>query len=170
VKYLISLPVIFAFAQSLIANEPPDRRIIFPVEVAAPVDSVWAAWTTEAGVKSFFTPNCKVESRVDGAYEMYFAPDAPEGLRGGEGNKILAMQPGKLFSFTWNSPPTLPEARKQRTHVDIRFQSLGEKKTQITLIHGGWGDGGEWDKAFEYFSKAWGQMVLPSLQKRFTEK
>lgn len=38
--------------------------------------------------------------------------------------------------------------------------------TRVTLHHTGWGDGGEWDKAFDYFRSAWPQ-VLGNLKKRF---
>jgi uncharacterized protein YndB with AHSA1/START domain len=85
--------------------------------VKAKVDDVWKAWTTREGIASFFAPASLIEPRVDGAYEMYFAPDLAPGRRGGEGNRILALDPGKLLSFSWNAPPSLPEARKQRTHV-----------------------------------------------------
>jgi hypothetical protein len=39
----------------------------------------------------------------------------------------------------------------------------------VTIFHGGWGDGGQWDQAYAYFDKAWGS-VLSNLQKRFVEK
>jgi len=144
-----------------------ERSISLEVTVNAPIEDVWNAWTTEEGVKSFFSPGCKVELKVDGAYEMYFAPDAPEGQRGGDGNKILAIQNLKMLSFTWNAPPSLPEARKQRTHVTVRFNEISENSTSVILHHDGWGVGGEWDKAFEYFTKAWGKVVLPRLKYRF---
>lgn len=38
----------------------------------------------------------------------------------------------------------------------------------MTLTHGGWGDGGQWDQAYDYFNRAWGN-VLANLQKRFVE-
>jgi len=38
----------------------------------------------------------------------------------------------------------------------------------VTLYHSGWGDGGEWDKAYAYFDRAWGN-VLVNLQKRWTQ-
>lgn len=35
-----------------------------------------------------------------------------------------------------------------------------------TLRHTGWGEGGEWDKTFAYFDRAW-DSVLANLKKRF---
>jgi len=53
------------------------------------------------------------------------------------------------------------------THVRRRaYHARGDKQTRVTLHHTGWGDGGEWDKAYAYFDRAWGN-VLPNLAKRF---
>jgi hypothetical protein len=61
-----------------------------------------------------------------------------------------------------------PEARAQRTYVTVRLQPGEEGETRVTLFHGGWGDGGQWDQAFDYFDKAWA-VVLGNLQKRLAE-
>lgn len=144
-----------------------ERRIRHTISIAAPVSAVWGAWTTEEGATSFFAPDCKIELRVGGAYEMYFDPEGAEGERGGEGLTILAIQPERMLSFTWNAPPSLPEVRGQLTHVTLLFEALAEGQTKLSLSHDGWGMGGQWDQAFEYFTRAWGEIVLPRLKKRF---
>ena len=68
----------------------------------------------------------------------------------------------------WNAPPHLPEARKQRTHVTVRLVQKAPGQTVVRVHHDGWGSGGEWDKAFEYFSEAWGH-VLRQLKERFAK-
>lgn len=146
-----------------------EKSINFEIEVEAPLEELWRAWTTEEGTRSFFAPECKVDLKVYGEYEMYFAPDAPEGSRGGEGCKILAFQENHFLSFTWNAPPHLPTVRDQKTVVIIRFARLSYKLTKLNFTHLGWGTGDEWDQAYEYFVKAWGEIVLPRLQKRFIE-
>ncbi len=148
-------------------NTTAERLLRFSVDVPAPVADVWHAWTTEAGAKTFFASACKIDLRVGGAYEMYFAPDAPEGERGGDGLTILAIQPEKMLSFTWNAPPSLPDVRGQHTAVTIRLYPLFNNQTRVTLIHTGWGEGGQWDDAFAYFAAAWGDVILPRLQQRF---
>lgn len=72
-----------------------------------------------------------------------------------------------MLSFTWNAPPHLPNVRPQRTHVVVRFKELDPGHTQVTLTHDGWGAGEEWDQAFDYFTEAWGEVVLPRLRYRF---
>lgn len=144
-----------------------ERVITAEVVVAAPATEVWQAWSSEAGVRTFFAPAAKVELQPGGAYEMYFAPDAEPGQRGGEGNQVLAVQENRMLSFTWNAPPSLPSVREQRTFVVVRFHELGPAQTRVVLRHYGWGDGGEWDKAFAYFSRAWNSFVMPMLKYRF---
>lgn len=145
----------------------PDRAIVGEVVVDAPVSDVWATWTTEEGIKSFFAPACNIDLRVGGAFEMLFLLDAEEGKRGGEGVTFLAIEPQKMLSFTWNAPPHLPEARSQFTHVILWFDDT-DSGTRVTLRHDGWGDGGEWDEAYAYFVDAWLKHVLPNLVDRFS--
>jgi uncharacterized protein YndB with AHSA1/START domain len=143
-----------------------EKAIFAEVTVNAGLKDVWEAWTTEEGIKTFLAPACNIDLRPDGVYEIFFNPEAPAGERGGEGNRVMAVQRMEMFSFSWNAPPSLPEVRDQRTHVTLRFFPEGGR-TKVTLYHGGWGSGGQWDQAFEYFQRAWGEIVLPSLKYRF---
>ena len=145
-----------------------ERALHKEVVVKAPIGDVWNAWTTTEGIKTFFAPDARVEARPDGPFEIYFNPYAEPGLKGADNMRFLALQPPVMLSYTWNAPPSLPEARKQRTSVVVRFKSVGIDHTQVTLTHSGWGDGGEWDKTYAYFDKAW-ERVLGNLQKRFAE-
>ncbi|AMO25640.1 hypothetical protein UC35_21400 [Ramlibacter tataouinensis] len=142
------------------------RAIDREVLVEAEVDAVWQAWTTSEGIKTFFAPDARVELRVDGPFEIFINPYAQPGLKGADGMRIIGFQKNRMLSFTWNAPPSLPEARQQRSVVVLRFEPEGDKRTRVVLHHTGWGEGGEWDQAFEYFSKAW-PSVLGNLQKRF---
>lgn len=146
-----------------------EKQILFEIKIPAPLTEVWQAWTTEEGAKTFFARDCKIDLRPGGAYEMYFNLDAPSGEQGGEGMILLAIQQGKMLSFTWNAPPSLPAVRGEMTHVTVRFSETSPQETLVCLVHDGWGEGGEWDQAFDYFTLAWGEIVLPRLKYRFEE-
>jgi uncharacterized protein YndB with AHSA1/START domain len=158
----------FVFCLAALAAAAQERAIRSSVVVAGSLDEVWNAWTTTEGIKTFFAPDGKVEARVDGVFEVYFNPYAPPGMRGADGMRFLSLQEKKMITFTWNAPPSLAEVRQQRTYVTVRFHAKGEKSTEVTLYHGGWGEGGEWDKAFVYFEKAWAA-VLGGLEVRFAK-
>jgi uncharacterized protein YndB with AHSA1/START domain len=142
-----------------------DQTIKLEVVINAPAEKVWWAWTTRDGIRSFFAPDCDVDLRVLGKYDILFAPSAPSGLRGAEGNLILAIQEGKMLSFTWDAPPVFPEIRKQRTSVTVRIVPMDKDKVKVVLTHAGWGEGEEWKKVHDYFLGAWGDIVLPNLKR-----
>lgn len=150
------------------AQMPEERRIVKEVVVKAPPAAVFKAWSTSEGVTSFFAPEARIEARPDGLYAVYINPYAKDGNKGADSMRVLGVQENRMISFTWNAPPHLPEARAQRTFVTVRMQPEGESETRVRLTHVGWGDGGEWDKAYAYFDRAWGN-VLANLQKRFAE-
>ncbi len=143
-----------------------ERSLDKQVEIAATLDQAWEAWTTREGIVAFMAPDARIEPRVGGAFQIHFDPLAGPGGKGADDMRFMALQPKKMLSFDWNAPPSLPQAREQRTFVVLRFEPLGEKATRVTLHHTGWGDGGEWDKAYAYFDRAWGT-VLANLKKRF---
>jgi uncharacterized protein YndB with AHSA1/START domain len=143
-----------------------ERSLNKDVVVAATLDQAWAAWTTREGITSFFSPDARIEARVGGPFQIYMDPGGEPGMKGADDMRYMAIQPRKMISFDWNAPPSLPEARQQRTFVIVRFEPLGEASTRVTLHHTGWGDGGEWDKSYAYFDRAWG-FVLANMKKRF---
>lgn len=142
-----------------------ESGIALEVTVPAPVAAVWQAWTTSAGITSFFAPEAEVDARPDGAFHIFIDPYGPPGMKGADTMQVLAVEPQQLLSFTWNAPPSLPQARAQRTVVILRFAPEGAN-TRLSLNHVGWGSGGEWPKARAYFEKAW-PGVLKNLQTRF---
>jgi uncharacterized protein YndB with AHSA1/START domain len=158
--------VFFALAALWNAAGAAERSIDKEVVVAASVDEAWRAWTTREGITSFFAPDARIEPRAGGLFEIHINPYAEPGQKGADDMRFLALQPPRMLSFTWNAPPSLPEVRQQRTVVVIRLQPVSERETRVTLHHTGWGDGGEWDKAYAYFDRAWGN-VLANLKKRF---
>jgi uncharacterized protein YndB with AHSA1/START domain len=165
-KIPLRLLVLFGTALASVSCSAAERSIENQILVPAGIDPVWEAWTTPAGLKSFFAPDANVELRVDGPFELFINPLDEPGRKGADGMRILAIQEKKMLAFTWNAPPSLPEARQQRTHVVVRFEVKDANTTLVTLHHDGWGDGGEWDKAFNYFTAAWPN-VLGNLKKRF---
>ncbi len=140
----------------------------FEILVPAPISQVWQAWTTAEGCQTFFAPKAHVELRPFGPYEQLFELSRPKGEQGSEGCVILAFEPLSMLSFTWNAPPSMPELCKQRTHITLYFESEDKNHTHLLLQHGGWGRGESWQEAFNYFERAWKNVVLPRLVYRFT--
>jgi uncharacterized protein YndB with AHSA1/START domain len=162
------LKVIFLLAAlcACLPGGAQERALNKEIVVAAPIEKVWEAWTTKAGIESFFAPEAEIDPKVGGSFHVHINPLAPKGEKGADDMRFMALQPPKMLSFDWNAPPSLPQARNQRTFVVVRLAAVDDKSTRVTLHHVGWGEGGEWDKAYGYFDKAWGN-VLANLKKRF---
>jgi uncharacterized protein YndB with AHSA1/START domain len=157
--------VVASLAMAAVAGAA-ERAIDKEVVVAATPAQVWEAWTTRTGITSFFAPDAEIDARVGGAFHIHFDPLAEPGAKGADDMRFMALQPNRMLSFDWNAPPHLPQARAQRTFVVVRLEPVDERQTRVTLHHTGWGEGGEWDKAYAYFERAW-PSVLANLRKRF---
>jgi uncharacterized protein YndB with AHSA1/START domain len=164
---IVAIPGLVAVLAGPVA-EPTERAVRSEVVVPAGVGEAWAAWTTRDVIRSFLAPDARVEARAGGAFEIIFDPSAAPGERGADSMRFLAMQPKRMLSFDWNAPPHLPAVRKQRTFVTVRFAPVSARQTRVALHHTGWGEGGEWDQAHDYFDRAWGR-VLQNLARRLAE-
>lgn len=160
-------------------EEVDEARLVRVTEViAAPIDAVWANWSTGDGFEAFLGVPAAIEPRVGGRFEVQFLPDAPDGQRGSEGCRVLSTIPGRMISFTWNAPPSFPAVRGGGRHtvVVVELSQVGQSHTQVTLTHHGWPRVGaqlpdiqEWNGCFEYFGKAW-PSVIAELKKHHAEK
>jgi uncharacterized protein YndB with AHSA1/START domain len=146
---------------------PPDsalRAIRYEFIVAAPPSQVWEALTTAGGLQSFFAPGAEIELRAFGKFSIQFDPAHPGSSA--EDNVVLAFQPERMLSTTWNAPPAFPEVRPLRTFLQFRLTPDGAARTRVLLVHTGFGTGGQWDGTFRYFTGAW-TWVAAALQYRF---
>lgn len=140
-------------------------------EIVAPTDalSAWTLWTTNEGFKSFFPWSSEkdfetnIELRPDGPFEVFFTK-GPPGARGCDDCRILGYQKGRMLSFTWTNRPDMA-VRPYKTNVVVTFEPLDDNATRVILVADGWGEGPDWDLAYNYFSDAWAK-VLQSFKTR----
>jgi len=133
-----------------------DKVLLVDHSISAPTGEVWRAWTTKEGLEAFLCEQATVELRPGGPYEVLFSVEAPEGQRGSEGCQVVDVIPETRLTFTWNSPPSLPEVRNQRTNVIVELTpSEDGRETTVRLLSIGWGTGDQWDASYRYFEAAW---------------
>lgn len=118
-------------------------------------DEVFADWTTDASVEAFFAPKANIKPVPGGRYRLCFAPGAPEGSCGNDEGRVMAVQPGRMLSFSWAMPPYMAEIRPHMTSVQILFEPLGDERTRVRLFHTGFGEGEAWAEGRNYFAKTW---------------
>lgn len=144
--------------------------IVRETTVTADPETCFAAWTSSEGLAGWWTEHSRVELRVGGHYELYMAADAPWGSRGSERCRILSYLPGRMLSFTWNGPPTLPNTREAHTWVVLEFTPV-DGGTHVRLTHTGWpadawDEEPQWAETHAYFARAWG-FVMHEFTARF---
>lgn len=166
--YGLALFTCLQIGRGIIAQNSYEKQIEFEFTVNALPHEVYKAWSTTEGIKTFFAPGGKVELKMFGDYHIYFFPEYPEGSRGAEDEIVLAFEENKMISFTWGFPPSLPDLRaNQKTVVNVRFFPTEDGKTKVRFLQTNWGEGEDWQKGYEYFVQAWGNVVLPRLIYRF---
>jgi uncharacterized protein YndB with AHSA1/START domain len=138
---------------------PSGMSVAKTIDVPTSLDNAWAMWTTTEGLRSFFSPDSRIELRPGGDFEMLFLMSMPVGKRGSEGSKVLAYVPRQFLAFSWNAPPAFGALRDQHTWVVIRFEALDANRTRLHFTHYGFGDGEAWKKVHDYFEAAWGSVL-----------
>lgn len=153
-----------AMAAAAPAGADPSRETRMlrkEVVVDAPIDQVWAAWTTAEGLR-FVSPESNVDLRLGGPYDLWLnlEPDA-DGKRGSEGSRILAFVPEQLLAFDWTFPPVVPTLRERgaKTQVAVFFDDLDDGRVRVRLVQHGWGEGEDWDAGYAYFDDGWGRVL-----------
>lgn len=145
--------------------EITNKQIAKVRQIDQPIETVWWRWTTHEGLKTFFGVDNHIVLAPNGAFEIYFLKDNPYGLRGSEGCKVLSYVPERMFSFTWNAPPSYQAERDSahRTWVVVEFDAIDQRTTKVTLTHLGWPNEGNWNLVYDYFNSAW-EVVLDRLE------
>jgi uncharacterized protein YndB with AHSA1/START domain len=164
-KALYLLFLIICFNTGILLSQQnmkiTDKQIIKSATISCSIDTAWWKWTTHEGLLTFFGADNKVELTPGGPFEIYFSKDSPEGLKGSEGCKVLSYLPGQMFTFSWNAPPSIMEARESGyyTWVVVNFKALNDGQTEVVLTHLGWPEGKLWEQVYNYFDPAWGKVM-----------
>jgi uncharacterized protein YndB with AHSA1/START domain len=138
----------------------PEKRLEFSVEVPASVEQVWEAVTTTEGLKTWITPDAKVDLRKGGDWLAIYPGVAPGG------GTIVRFKRQKELVIKAMAPERFPDVRRERTLAVFSFEPIDANHTAVKLLQTGWKDGKEWDEAFEYLSKG-NPMLLNALHDRF---
>ena len=138
----------------------PEKALRFEVAVAASLDAVWTAFTTQEGLATWLWRDVRVDLRSGGDWIVLY----PGGKTGG--GTILSFAPKRQITIAAMAPEQFPEVREQRTTVVFEFEALTPTTTKVTLVQTGWKQGREWDEAYEYLS-AGDATLLRQLHQRF---
>ena len=154
---------ILVAAVVLAAPDPkPDssRTLSQSVILEAPVEDVWAGFTTEDGiVKSWAVAHADVDFRIGGTIRTNYSEQGAIGDPGTITHHIISYEPERMLSFRTDAPAgALEEVKDFCTHGwwVVRLEPISPGRTRLTETGIGF-DGPLGDKAYAFFEKgnAW---------------
>ena len=136
--------------------------------VRAPVDSVWNAFTTSAGLESWMAAHATLELKIGGTMQTVYAQEAKLGDASTIENTVLAYEPRRMLVIRVSKAPAgfpFPHAIEHMWTVSY-FEPVGAKATRIREVSMGFGTDDESQKMREFFERG-NASTLVALQKRF---
>lgn len=136
--------------------------------VAAPLDSVWNAFTTSAGLESWMVAHASCDLRIGGAMQTVYAPEGRLGDASTITSTVLAYEPKRMLATRVAQAPAgfpFPNAIKNMWSV-IYFESIDAKTTRIREVSLGFGPDDESQKMRQFFEGG-NAATLAALQQRF---
>jgi uncharacterized protein YndB with AHSA1/START domain len=135
-----------------------ENIILVKEEIDCDVDSAFSMFTKNELLENWLTVKADVEPKVGGKYELFWDLEHPED-DSTIGCKITGIEKNKFVSFEWKGPAEFTSFMNlvdPLTHIIVFFtHNNNQKKTNIHLFHTGWRKGSDWQKARQYFKKAW---------------
>jgi uncharacterized protein YndB with AHSA1/START domain len=136
--------------------------------VAAPLENVWRAWTTNAGLSAWLAPVVDIDLRIGGTLRAAY--DANAGLEGDTAvvNEILAFDPQRMLAFrVAQAPRDFPYADAVASMWTVVYlDAVSADATRVRVVVNGLGedDAGQATRAF--FERGNAQ-TLRGLEERF---
>lgn len=139
-----------------------DKIINLSVWLRCNVKEAFDKFTINEQLESWLTEQAEVEPQTGGKFELFWNPENKE-IDSTIGCKILAFQPGKYLAFEWKGPAQFKDfmnTAQPLTHVVIYFLPISgddpdKDFTEVHLIHTGWRNTEEWEKARVWFENSW---------------
>ena len=146
-------------------------RLVHEGVVNAPLDQVWAAFTTREGMESWMAAHAEIELKLGGTMKTQYDPKRTIDDARAIENTILSYEPMRMLSFKVTKAPQgfpFPNAIKNMWTV-VYFEAQGEKATRVRVVSMGFGTDDESKKMREFFNRG-NASTLQRLQKRFALK
>ena len=143
------------------------------IELNCVVGQAFNFFTVNEKLESWLPEKAEVEPKVGGKYELFWDPQNRE-INSTIGCKITSIEKDKFLSFEWKGPERFQSFMNfcdPLTHVVVIFAPKCDdpKKSTLFLFHSGWRDDPDWQKARDYFEKAWSG-ALTNLKEKLSSK
>ncbi len=139
-----------------------DKIIHHSVRLNCDTHRAFEMFTENELLQSWLPKLADVEPVLGGKYEVFWKPE-DKASHSTIGCKVTAIEQDKFIAFEWKGPPQFKHfmnVADPLTHVVVFFVARGNAstpKTDVHLIHSGWGSSDEWEEARQFFNMGWKQ-------------
>ncbi len=160
-------PVVEQTSKRRQATAEPGQLVSVGV-IDAPIDAVWAAFTTKEGQESWNVAHAQIELKVGGKMLTHYDPKGQIGDPNTIENIILSFEPKRMLSIQVGKPPEKFPFKDAITKVwtVIRFEEAGSGRTRLIVTGLGYGDDDESQKLRGFFEKG-NAYTIKKLQEKF---
>jgi len=148
-----------------------DDRLVTEGIIEAPVDAVWAAFTTKGGQESWNVAHAEIELKIGGKMRTHYDAKGRIGDPNTIENSILSFEPKRMLSIQVTNPPEkfpFKDAVKNMWTV-IYFSDAGPGRTRLRIVGLGFGNDEDSQKLRGFFDKG-NAYTLKKLQEKFAGK
>jgi len=116
-------------------------------------------FTKNSNIQTWLANSACIEPYVGGKYELFWDTDNKK-INSTIDCKITALEINKLLCFEWKGPEQFSHfmnIAEPLTHVSVLFIPDYENNnvTEIHLVHTGWKNDENWEKARIWFESVW---------------
>src|SRR2546423_7715630 len=108
-RFLLDTPlVLFIIALAVlpsVSRAEDDNRLVHEGIVKAPIDQVWTAYTTKAGLESWMVAHAEIELKLGGKMKTRYDPKGTVDDAKAIENTILSYEPLHMVSFKVTKAP-----------------------------------------------------------------
>jgi uncharacterized protein YndB with AHSA1/START domain len=133
-----------------------DKVICVTTTLKCNAEKAFELFTMNEHVEKWLTLKANVEPEVGGKFELFWNLEDREN-DSTIGCRILAFHPPALLSFEWKGPKQFKHFMnnvRPLTNVAVSIIPKDEESV-VHLLHTGWKDTQEWEKARQWFDTAW---------------
>jgi uncharacterized protein YndB with AHSA1/START domain len=131
------------------------RPLITEGIVDAPLEAVWAAWTTNEGLGLWLAPHVSIDLRIGGLMRANYNAAGALGDAQTIENTILAFEPERMLSIKVTKAPEnfpFPNAVQHMWTV-MYFDPHGESQTTVRVVGLGFGPDDESQRMRAFFER-----------------
>ena len=148
-----------------------DARQVVEMEIDASLDSVWNAFTTTEGVKSWVAPLADIDFRIGGKWRANYNVKGKLGDDGTIEHTILCYDPKRMMSIrTTKCPKGFPfAAAAKQTWTVFYFTPVTKSRTRVRVVGLGYTDS-EQSRQLRSFLDQGNRQSLKQLAKALTKQ